>query len=71
MGLVTAMMTGIFVDPFFHFYDTFPQEVQELAHAKAMLLPGCENFSFFIPFKEWNHFSEMLLAVLNFFLFLL
>ena len=49
-------------------FATFLQEVQELA--KAMQLPGCENFSSFVPFKQGNHFSEMLRAVLNLLIFL-
>ena len=47
---------------FFHFFDALSHEVQELALVKAMLLPGCEHFSFFVPFgsmEQWNHFSEM------------
>ena len=56
---------------FFLLLSTFLQEVQELAKAKAMQLPDCENSSSFVPFKQGNHFSEMLLAVLVFFLFLL
>ena len=55
------MMTGTLANSFFYSIDTFLQEVKELAHAKAMLLPSCENFSSIVPFKQGNHFSEMLL----------
>ena len=37
---------------------TFIQEVRELAHAKAVQLLGCENFSSFVPLSKGTIFQR-------------